>query len=138
MEQKTVVTALQTGFNFLGHTLRKYEDKLLITSAKGKGQILREKIRGRRQAPLGLTQEALRRQLNPLLRGWANYCRNGAAKATFGKLDHHVRRKQGRWITRRHPKKSQAWKKYKCFSAAGEKGFFSVRVHGKKGQNHLS
>ena len=82
---------------------------------------MRDKIRRLIQAALGLTQEALLRQLNPLLRGWANYYRNGAAKATFGKLDHYVWRKLWRWISRRHPNKSPAWKKRKYFSAAGDK-----------------
>ena len=88
-EQKTVITPIQKGFHFLGHTLRKYEDKLLITPAKSKVQILRDKIQRLIHAALGLTQEALLRQLNPLLRGWANYYRNGAAKAIFSKLDHY-------------------------------------------------
>jgi RNA-directed DNA polymerase len=136
-EQKTALSPIPTGFDFLGHTLRKYEDKLLITPAKSKVQILREKIRRRMQAALGLTQEALLRQLNPLLRGWANYYRNGAAKATFGKLDYYVWRKLGRWINRRHPTKSQAWKKRKYFSAAGDKGRFSVRVRSRKGQSRV-
>jgi RNA-directed DNA polymerase len=73
--------------------MTSYEDKLLITPAKGKVQSLREKIRRLMQTALGLTQEALLRQLNPLLRGWANYYRNGAAKATIGKLDYYVWRK---------------------------------------------
>jgi RNA-directed DNA polymerase len=136
-EQKTVVSHIQTGFNFLGHTLRKYEDKLLITPAKGKVQILREKIQRLMQSALGLTQEALLRQLNPLLRGWANYYRNGAAKAIFGKLDYYVWRTLWRWITRRHPKKSRAWKNHRYFSAAGEQGLFSVQVHRKKGPSRV-
>ena len=70
--------------------MRKYEDKLLITPAKSKVQTLRDKIRQLIQSALGLSQEALLRQLNPLLRGWANYYRNGAAKATFSKLDYYV------------------------------------------------
>jgi RNA-directed DNA polymerase len=117
--------------------MRKYEDKLLITPAKGKIQILREKIRRLMQAALALTQEALLRQLSPLLRGWANYYRNGVARAIFGKLDHYVWRKLWRWITRRHPKKSQAWRKGKYFTAAGDQGLFSVRVHSQKGQSRL-
>jgi RNA-directed DNA polymerase len=134
-EQKTVITPIQEDFHFLGHTLRKYEDKLLIIPAKGKIQILRDKIRRRMQAALALTQEALLRQLNPLLRGWANYYRNGAAKETFQAVDHYVFHKLRRWAARRHPKKSQAWKKRKYFSAAGETGGFSVQIQrrGKSG-----
>jgi RNA-directed DNA polymerase len=128
-EQKTVITPIQKGFHFLGHTLRKYEDKLLITPAKSKVQILRDKIQRLIHAALGLTQEALLRQLNPLLRGWANYYRNGAAKRTFSKLEYYVHYKLWRWATRRHPNKPQAWKKRKYFSAAGKAGVFSVKVH---------
>ena len=98
---------------------------------------MRDKIRRLIQAALGLTQEALLRQLNPLLRGWANYYRNGAAKATFGKLDHYVWRKLWRWISRRHPKKSSAWLKRKYFSAAGDQGRFSVRNPSQKGQSRV-
>jgi len=136
-EQKTVLTPIHEGFNFLGYTLRKYEDKLLITPAKGKIQILRDKIRRLMQAALALTQEALLRQLNPLLRGWANYYRNGAAKAIFDKLDYYVWCKLWRWISRRHPKKSSAWLKRKYFSAAGDHGRFSVRIHPRKGRSRV-
>ncbi len=136
-EQKTVITPIQTGFNFLGHTLRKYGDKLLITPAKSKIQTFRDKIRRLIQAALGRTPAALLRQLNPLLRGWANYYRNGAAKATFDKLDGYVWRKLWRWMRRRHPKKSSAWLKHKYFSAAGDSGAFSVRYHTKKGQSRV-
>jgi RNA-directed DNA polymerase len=136
-EQKTVITHIQTGFDFLGHTVRKYGDKLLITPAKSKVRSLRKKIRDKVQSALGLTQEALLRQLNPLLRGWANYYRNGAAKQTFAKLDNYVFHTLRRWINRRHPKKSSAWKRKKYFSAAGPTGGFSVRVHTTKGESRM-
>ena len=89
------------------------------------------------QAAWGLPQEALLRPLNPLLRGWANYYRNGAAKRTFAKLDYYVRRKLWCWINRRHPDKSHAWKKQKHFSAAGDQGAFSVRVHPATGESRV-
>jgi RNA-directed DNA polymerase len=136
-EQKTVITHIQTGFNFLGHTVRKYGDKLLITPAKSKIQNLRDKISRLIQSALGLTQEALLGILNPLLRGWANYYRNGAAKRTFTKLDHYVRRKLWRWATRRHPTKSAAWKRSKYFLASGSEGVFSVRVQRKQGESRV-
>ena len=136
-EQKTVITHIQEGFNFLGHTVRKHGDKLLTIPAKSKVQILRQKISRTIQSALGQTQERLLRQLNPLLRGWANYYRNGAAKRTFSKLEYYVHHKLWRWATRRHPNKPQAWKKRKYFSAAGKAGVFSVKVHRVTGESRV-
>ncbi len=55
-EQKTVLTHIQEGFNFLGHTVRKYGDKLLMTPAKSKVQNLRRKISQVIHSALGLSQ----------------------------------------------------------------------------------
>jgi RNA-directed DNA polymerase len=133
-EQKTVLTPIQEGFDFLGHTVRKYEDKLLITPAKSKVQNLRKKISQLMQAAVGLSQEALLRQLNPLLCGWAYYYRNAVATRTFQKMDRYVWKKLWRWISRRHPHKSRAWKKRRYFSCAGPKGGFSLKVPPQKGE----
>jgi RNA-directed DNA polymerase len=136
-EQKTVITPIQTGFNFLGHTVRKYGVKLLITPAKSKIKQLRVKISKVIQSALGRSQVTLLRQLNPLLRGWANYCRNGAAKGTFQKLDYYVWRKIRRWISRRHSDKPTSWKKRNYFSAAGKDGVFSARLSTPKGESRV-
>jgi RNA-directed DNA polymerase len=133
-EQKTVLTHIQEGFNFLGHTVRKYGVKLLITPAKSKVEAFRKKISELIHSAMGLPQEALLRQLNPLLRGWANYYRNGAAKRTFATLDYYVYHRLWRWIHRRHPNKSKAWKRRKYFAAAGDTGAFSVRTQTKEGE----
>ncbi len=132
-EQKTVITHIQEGFNFLGHTVRKYGDTLLITPAKSKVQTLRDKIKQRVQSALGHTQEQLVQQLNPLLRGWANYFRHGAAQRTFDKVDYYVFCRLWRWATRRHPAKTRAWKKRKYFGA-GQDGSFSVKVRRQRGE----
>ena len=136
-EQKTVITHIQKGFNFLGHTVRKYGDKLLITPAKSKVKILRGKISQWIQSARGLSQEALLRQLNPRLRGWANYYRNGAAMRTFCNLDWHVNCTLWRWVHHRHPNKSFRWKKRRYFSAEGDSGAFSVRITLKNGESRV-
>ena len=133
-EQKTVLTSIDAGFDFLGHTLRKHRGKLLVTPAKSKVQILRQKIQQTVQSALALTQEALLHQLNPLLRGWANYFRNGAAKQTFRNVDHYVFRTLWRWATKRHPDKSAAWKLRKYFRATGPRHVFSVQTDRKDGE----
>lgn len=127
-EQKTVITHIRKGFNFLGHTVRKFGDKLLTTPAKSSVKALREKIRLCIQSALGLSQQALLLKLNPLIRGWANYYRHGASKRTFDRLDYHVYWQLLRWMKRRHPNKSTAWKRRKYFSAAAKPGLFSVRL----------
>jgi len=127
-EQKTVITSIHKGFNFLGHAVRKFGDKLLIYPAKSNVQNVREKIRARIQSALALPQAALLLQLNPLIRGWANYFRHGASKRTFSRLDKYVVEQLWRWAKRRHPNKSAAWKLRKYFTAAGKPWHFSVRL----------
>jgi RNA-directed DNA polymerase len=134
-EQKTVITHISKGFNFLGHTVRKFGDKLLTTPAKSSVKILRNKIRLCIQSALGISQEQLLHQLNPLIRGWANYYRHGASKRTFERLDHDVFWQLWRWTKRRHPYKSARWKRRKYFSAA--KGVFSVRLTKEPGKDQV-
>jgi RNA-directed DNA polymerase len=127
-EQKTASTHIDKGFDFLGHTVRKFGDKLLTYPAKGGLQVLRDKIRHCIESALGLSQDTLLRQLNPIIRGWANYYRHGASKRTFKRLDHFVFRQLWRWAKRRHPDKSATWKQRKYFWAAAQRGLFSVRL----------
>jgi RNA-directed DNA polymerase len=136
-EQKTVITHISQGFNFLGHTVRKFGDKLLTTPAKSNVKALREKISLCIQSALGLSQEALLLKLNPLIRGWANYYRHGASKRTFDRLDYYIYWQLVRWAKRRHPHKSAAWKRRKYFSAAGKPGLFSVRLNKAKSVSHV-
>jgi RNA-directed DNA polymerase len=136
-EQKTVITPITTGFNFLGHTVRKFGDKLLTFPAKSNLKALRAKISLCIQSAVGLTPEALLLKLNPLIRGWANYYRHGASKRTFNRLDYHVFWQLMRWAKRRHPNKSARWKQSKYFSAAGQPGLFSVRLPKEKNQSQV-
>ena len=136
-EQKTVITHIRTGFDFLGHTVRKFGDKLLTFPAKSNVKALRQKISLCIHSARGLSQEALLLKLNPLMRGWANYYRHGASKRTFARLDHHVFWQLLRWAKRRHPNKSAAWKRRKYFSAAAKPGLFSVRLKTGEGRSQV-
>jgi RNA-directed DNA polymerase len=136
-EQKTVITHIHKGFNFLGHTVRKFGVKLLTFPAKSNVKALREKISSCIKSASGLSQQALLLKLNPLIRGWANYYRHGASKRTFDRLDYHVYWQLWRWIKRRHPNKSVAWKRRKYFSAAAKPGLFSVRLKTGEGRSQV-
>ena len=113
---KTVITHIEEGFDFLGQNVRWYTDKLLIKpsrkSIKGLLGKVREVIKGNRPTPAG----QLIGQLNPLLRGWANYHRHGVSKVTFAKMDHAIFQALWRWAKRRHPNKPPGWRRQKYFT----------------------
>jgi RNA-directed DNA polymerase len=133
-EQKTTITHIETGFNFLGQTVRKYKNKLVIKPAKDGTKALLQKTHDCIKGMVGQTAEALIRKLNSLLRGWANYHRHACAGKTFGAVDRIVRAQLLNWARRRHPKKSGRWLKNRYFSAAG-KDVFSTRHKTRSGES---
>jgi hypothetical protein len=85
--EKTHVTHIQNGFDFLGQNIRKYGRKLLIMPAQKNVQAALTKIRGIIEKNKSATQENLINQLNPVIRGWADYHRHCVAKRAFARMD---------------------------------------------------
>ncbi|CAE6869498.1 hypothetical protein R69746_08315 [Paraburkholderia aspalathi] len=110
-EEKTRITHIAEGFDFLGQNVRKYHGKLLIRPARKSIKSLLEKVRGIIKGNASATQETLIQQLNPVIRGWAMYHRHIVAKATFSLIDSHIWRLLWKWATRRHPTKGARWVK---------------------------
>lgn len=113
--EKTVITHISVGFDFLGQNVRKYAGKLLIKPSQKSIQTLREKVRylvrTNRQSPaIRLIQ-----QLNPVLRGWAEYHRHVVSKGVFNAADTFIFQTLWQWARRRHPQKSNGWVKQKYF-----------------------
>ncbi len=113
--EKTHVTHINEGFDFLGWNIRKYNGKLLIKPSKANVKAhldrIREVIKGNKMA----TQANLIKMLNPILRGWANYHRHVVAKETFARVDHEVWSMLWQWAVRRHPNKGVKWVKERYF-----------------------
>ena len=125
-QEKTRITHITTGFDFLGWNFRKYVPKsqyrkptLLIKPSKKNVSAFYRRVREIITDSGALTQEALIGQLNPVLRGWAQYHSAAVAKQTFSKLDHLIFWRIWRWAKRRHPKKSSAWIRKKYFFSIG-------------------
>lgn len=70
-EEKTRITHIGQGFDFLGQNVRKYGDQLLTKPAKKSIKSLLDKVRDIIKDNASATQEAVIRQLNPVIRGWA-------------------------------------------------------------------
>jgi RNA-directed DNA polymerase len=132
-EEKTVITHITKGFNFLGQNVRKYGQKLLIKPSRQSVHSVLEKARDHIKKGHGNKAEILIRKLNPLLRGWANYHRHVVSKRRFASIDYHLHAMLRRWARREHPNKSAGWIRQRHFSADG-KGAFSIRTQDRKGQ----
>jgi hypothetical protein len=104
--KKTVVTQVKQGFDFLGQNVRRYSNgKLLIKPSKKNVQRFLAGIGETIKAALGKSAADLINELNPKIRGWANYHRHVVSKRTFDRVDHLIFYKLWQWARRRHPKK---------------------------------
>ena len=63
-----------------------------------------------------VSADVLIRQLNPIIRGWANYYRHAVSKAVFYLVDTQIFKAIYRWIKRKHKKKNAAWLKRRYFT----------------------
>ncbi|HEV2732304.1 MAG TPA: group II intron reverse transcriptase/maturase, partial [Terriglobales bacterium] len=119
---KTVITHVEHGFDFLGQNVRRYPNgKLLIKPSKKKVGTFLEGIRRTIKAAHGVSAADLIDQLNPKIRGWANYHRHVVSKRTFGRVDHSIFSSLWKWARRRHPNKSPRWFKPKYFAQRGNR-----------------
>ncbi len=116
---KTRVTHIEEGFDFLGQNLRKYGGLPLVKPSKKNTHVFLEKVRGLIDANKTVNQAILIGLLNPVIRGWANYHRNIVAKDTFSRVDHEIWKSLWQWARRRHPKKSRQWVKDSYFHSIG-------------------
>lgn len=107
--EKTCITHIEQGFDFLGQNTRKYDGKLLTTPSKKNVHAFLEKVRTVIRKNPTAKQENLIWQLNPIIRGWANYHRHIVAARAFRKAEMVIWRCLWRWAKRRHPEKSVVW-----------------------------
>jgi RNA-directed DNA polymerase len=120
-EEKTKITHIDQGFDFLGQNLRKYRGKLLIKPAANNVKACADKIRETINGNKTAKQVSLIRLLNPMIHGWALYHRHVVAKDTFRTIDHHVWSALWRWSKRRHPNKGRDWVRHKYFRIIGNR-----------------
>ena len=138
-EEKTKITHIEEGFDFLGWNMRKYDGKLLIKPSKKNVKAFLDDIRETVKANKALNQELLIRLLNPKIKGWANYHKNVVASEVFNKVDHEIWKTLWQWAKRRHPKKSNAWVKEKYFKRIGTRQWvFAEITKDKKGEPFTS
>lgn len=135
--EKTHVTALSEGFDFLGHRIRlRWDDRWGYWP---RVEIPKEKVRDLYHRIKQLTNrghtcrsfQAVIDGLNPVLRGWGNFYRHCYyAKNVFTRVDHYVWDRLRRWLRRKYPKTPRLAVRRRYWRRLGERPRFRwVDVH---------
>lgn len=122
-KEKTKITHIEEGFDFLGQNVRKYKGKLLIKPSKTSIKAFLEKVRGLIKANKQATAGELINFLNPIIRGWANYHCHVVSSKAFSRIDSAIFKALWCWCLRRHPNKGKKWVKKKYFGSFGDRNW---------------
>lgn len=116
-EEKTKVTHVREGFDFLGWNFRMYSDPnrangeiFLVKPSRKSMSSLVAKVREILRTSMSSTWEDTLDRLNPVLRGWAMYHRYQNSKQVLSRMDYVVWWMIWRWIKKRHAQKTAGWK----------------------------
>jgi RNA-directed DNA polymerase len=133
--EKTKITHIKDGFDFLGQQIRKYHGKLLIKPSKKSVKALLRKVRTVIRNNKSASAGTLICQLNPIIRGWAMYHRHGVSSVVFQSVDHAIFQALWRWAKRRHPNKGVRWVKTRYFHTIDNRNWiFTGEVRDSKEQ----
>ena len=134
-EEKTKITHINDGFDFLSQNTRKYKNGKLLQKPSDKAvKSIKLKLKNTVSQNLGASAIVLICQLNSVLRGWSNYHKHIVSKEVFTEIDYYLWRLLGRWCKRRHSTKSWKWITAKYFSASEENCSFSAVGKTKNGK----
>nr|YP_009054587.1 hypothetical HNH homing endonuclease [Bracteacoccus aerius]AIK29074.1 hypothetical HNH homing endonuclease [Bracteacoccus aerius] len=113
---KTLTTRIEDGFDFLGYNIRVYKDAkklpdgkvLLIKPSKKFITRVQNKIwaifcKHRKGSAYTLIYE-----LNPVVRGWANYHRTVVAKKVFARIGYYLWTKAWKWACAKHTQRNSS------------------------------
>ena len=113
--EKTKITPIEVGFDFLGQNVRKYGEKRLIRPSQSSQQSFRDKIRTLLKKLQCSPQDMVIGKLNPVIRGWGYYHRHVVSRYIFHKMDHWIWERLWHWCCRRHPRKKNRHWIAKCY-----------------------
>ena len=122
-EEKTAITNVTDGLDFLGQNTRKYKGKILTKPAKKNVKSFLDGIRKVILNNPTIKQEQLIGMLNPKIRGWANYHRHIVSKKTYSYVDAQIYKALWKWCRRRHGNKGKWWISTKYFHKIGTRSW---------------
>jgi RNA-directed DNA polymerase len=134
--EKTRITHIEDGFDFLGQNVRRYRcGKVLTKPSSQSVKTFLTKIRETIDRSGSRTAGEMIRRLNQQIKGWTMYHRYASSKRTFACADHRIFQMVWRWCRRRHPKKGGKWIKTTYFRRDGHRHWvFTGTLRDQKGQ----
>jgi RNA-directed DNA polymerase len=115
--EKTAITHVDDGFDFLGwrvtrrHRPGRAPVAITFPSDRAVADIKHRIKTLTKSNTVNLSLDELIHALNPILRGWTNYHRHGAAKRCFGYLSYYLWWRVVRWLRKKYP--HLTWKQIK-------------------------
>lgn len=110
-QEKTMITHIDNGFDFLGWTFRKFNGKLIVKPSKSSIiTLIRKCSTIILKEGKASTQSDLIRRLNQVIRGWTNYHKHVVASNAFSSINNTLYLLLQRWAKHRHPNKNNWWR----------------------------
>ena len=131
--EKSKITNINDGFDFLSQNVRKFKGKLIIRPSRDAVQSFKDKIRKIVDENRGIPAHALIRILNPVIRGWSNYHKGICAKCSFNRLGTFIYWQLKRWAKHQHGNKNRWWIYHRYFH---DNHFTDQRITKKGIENH--
>ena len=101
--EKTSITHIEDGFDFLGQTIRRHRNgKILIKPSKRSVKTFLSKIQETIDSSGSLTVGDMIRRLNQQIKGWTMYHRFAVSSRIFAAVDDRIFWKLRRWCRKRH------------------------------------
>jgi RNA-directed DNA polymerase len=120
--EKTRITHIDDGFDFLGQTIRRYScGKVLVKPSRKNVRTFLGKIKETIAGAGSWAAGELIQRLNQQIKGWTMYHRHAASKRTFNLVDRHIFRMLRHWCRHRHRNKSWTWINRKYFQTSGHR-----------------
>ena len=109
-DEKTRITTITKGFDFLGFNVRKYgnQDKLIMKPTKDNIKDFRYKVKQITKNQ-NLDSYGLIKTINPIIRGWGNYYRYVSSSEAYGENDKYLYMRYNKWLYKRFPTLSGKW-----------------------------
>ncbi len=122
-KEKTIITDIKDGFDFLGWNFKKRPIKLIIEPSKKSFNKIIKSLSGVIKANKASSQGKLISLLNLRIRGWCNYHQPVCSKYLFKKLNNILWNMLWKWSKRRHPQKGRKWVACKYWKSIGSRNW---------------